>query len=310
MNEAGVEFVIHSGDIKSGGASCGELSFTRFADMMNSFNAPGLLSLGDNDWTDCHRLSNGNYDPLELLVDLRERFYTQSGDTIFGEGTLNTVIANPDYPEIQMFVYGDVLYINAHIVGSNNGLYDGVGRDCDPFLDMIDPGCNRSMAEARERSDVTNEFISEGFALASDLDLAGVMVAIQANIFDGPCGEWPACDITQPVSVNTGFTDFWENLVAETIEFEKPVVLFHGDYHYYQVFPNPDNRAENLVAVQNPGSGSIGYILTTVDVDSAEVFSFQHMDFSAPASRSSILRDILPDDKCTPEAKHEFGCNF
>lgn len=303
VNEAEPAFVIHSGDVKGGGASCGELSYRRFEDMMNAFNAPGFLSLGDNDWLDCHRLSNGNYDPLDLLQDVRVRFYDPSGDTVFGNAPpLKSVTANDDYPEVQLFVYGNVMYINGHILGTNNGLYDGVDVGCDSYLSMIDPDCQASNAESIERTQVTNEWVSEGFRLAKKMDLSAVMVIIQANIFGGPCGEWPNCDTSQPVVVSTGFTDFWENLVKESLAFEKPVALFHGDYHYYQVFENPDGRAENLVAVQNPGSGSIGWIKTTVDPTSDSVFTFEHVDHTRPTAELQTFSAVglnegdLPDD--------------
>ena len=72
--------------------------------------------------------------------------------------------------------------------------------------------------------------------------------------------------------------DFWHALVEEANDFEKPVVLFHGDCHFYSVYPNPGGLADNLVAVQCPGSGDIGWVLCEVDPTSDHVFSFAHID--------------------------------
>lgn len=286
-------FSIHAGDVKSGGGSCGELNYRRFQDLVNSFNHPAFLSLGDNGWTDCHRLSNGNYDPLERLDYMRGRFYDQSGkgkgkgkgktgrtaETILGTGEFKYNTFDGDYPELHWWIYGDVMYVNAHIVGSNNGLYDGVDRSCDPYLSMIDPGCMMAIEESKKRTMVVNELVSAAFEIAKKEGLAGVLVTMQANIFGGPCNaDFSVCDINQPVSISNGFTDFWENLVEETLEFGKPVALFHGDFHYYQVFPNPDGRAPNLVAVQCPGSGDVGWVSLEVDPSSPEVFTFAHVD--------------------------------
>lgn len=295
MNSFYPAFSIHSGDVKSGGGSCGELNYKRWEDIMNSLNHPAFLSLGDNDWTDCHRLSNGNYDPLERLYYTRHRFYGH-GATIYGKGQMEYNVFDESYPEMHWWIYGDVMYVNAHIVGSNNGLYDGIDRDCDPYLAMMDPMCKHAIAEAKHRAMVANELVSAAFGIAKYEGLAGVMVAIQANIFGGPCNPWPDCDVSYPVKITTGFTDFWENLVHETLDFGKPVVLFHGDSHYYQVFENPDNRAANLVAVQNPGSASIGFVAVEVDPKSQHVFSFSHVDVTPPEKRMLTSDELVPSE--------------
>jgi hypothetical protein len=300
MNDFHPAFSIHSGDVKSGGGSCGELNYKRWEDIMNSLNHPAFISLGDNDWTDCHRLSNGNYDPLERLDYIRHRFYTDVS-TIYGTGSLEYNMFHYDYPEMHWWIYGDVMYVNAHIIGSNNGLYDGVDRGCDPYLAMIDPDCSHAIAEAKARTAVVNQLVSAAFEVAHHEDLAGVMVAIQANIFGGPCNPWPDCDVSYPVDITNGFTDFWENLVAETLAFEKPVILFHGDSHYYQVFENPDNRATNLIAVQNPGSASIGWVAVEVDPTSEKVFSFTHIDVTPPERRMKSYEEDKSEDSMAYE---------
>lgn len=98
------------------------------------------------------------------------------------------------------------------------------------------------------------------------------------------------------MEITNGFTHFWENLVHEALAFQKPVVLFHGDSHYYQVFENPDDRAANLVAVQNPGSSSIGWVAVRVDPGSEHVFSFQHVDVTPPSRRRLDLADDESED--------------
>jgi len=128
-----------------------------------------------------------------------------------------------------------------------------------------------------------------------------LVVAIQANIFGGPCDPWPECDVTKPVVITNGFTDFWENLVHETLDFGKPVILFHGDSHYYQVFENPDNRAPNLIAVQNPGSASIGWVAVEVDPSSEDVFSFSHVDVTPTERRMQSLKEDESEDSMAYE---------
>ena len=48
VNSYDLAFNIHAGDVKGGGASCGELSYKRFEDLINSFDSPGILTLGDS----------------------------------------------------------------------------------------------------------------------------------------------------------------------------------------------------------------------------------------------------------------------
>ena len=50
------------------------------------------------------------------------------------------------------------------------------------------------------------------------------MLVIQAN---------PNFDL--PAAQRTGFNDFLAALEAETLAFEKPVVLVHGDSHYFRI---------------------------------------------------------------------------
>ena len=78
------------------------------------------------------------------------------------------------------------------------------------------------------------------------------------------CG---CCDISQPVYIGTGFQDFYETLLAEAADFNGMVYLVHGDSHYYQIFPNPTGDAENLVAIQVPGSTDIGWVEALISDD-------------------------------------------
>ena len=186
INSSGAEFAIHTGDVKSGGASCGASTYKRFRDLAE-FSIPSLLTLGDNGWTDCHRLSNGNYDPIERLEWMRNEYYDPKGGSVMGETQLETE-AQDDYPENQMFTFNNAAFGLVHVVGSNNALYDGVDAECDEFLNVIDPGCAAAVAEYTSRNAAVNEYVQETFEMAADNDSNVVFIVIQANIFDGPCG--------------------------------------------------------------------------------------------------------------------------
>lgn len=171
------------------------------------------------------------------------------------------------------------LFEDAHVVGSNNALYDGVDRSCDQYLAIIDPDCKKSIAEYEARDDTSNAAISYGFEQAKIRNSAAVVVLIQANIFGGRCEESDeGCTPEWPISVSTGFRRFWENLKKEVESFGKPSLLVFGDSHTYQRLDNPGGEAPLLQTVMVPGSQDIGWVHLTIDPHSEEVFYFEHVD--------------------------------
>jgi hypothetical protein len=60
-------FVIHDGDIKSGGSLCSDAVFMDILGVFQASRHPLIYVPGDNEWTDCHRQNNGPFDPLERL---------------------------------------------------------------------------------------------------------------------------------------------------------------------------------------------------------------------------------------------------
>ena len=70
-----LQFVVHTGDIKSGSTLCDNPMFANRRQAFDAFEMPLILTPGDNEWTDCHRENNGSYDSLERLDFLRRTFY-------------------------------------------------------------------------------------------------------------------------------------------------------------------------------------------------------------------------------------------
>ena len=66
---------------------------------------------GDNEWTDCHRRSNGGYDPLERLGKIRQLFYSPTKSRGMNPITLvSQAQMQPAYSafvENQRWVYND-----------------------------------------------------------------------------------------------------------------------------------------------------------------------------------------------------------
>ena len=79
MNKHRLDFTMFAGDTKNGSSFCTDEAIGQdVIDIFNSLNAPTLYSLGDNEWTDCHRTNNDSYDPLERLAYLRETFFNKN----------------------------------------------------------------------------------------------------------------------------------------------------------------------------------------------------------------------------------------
>src|SRR6478752_9418977 len=71
-----LSFTVHVGDIKNGSSACTNEYCSMIRSQFDRFTMPLVYSPGDNEWTDCHRTTNGTYDPLERLAFLRQTLYT------------------------------------------------------------------------------------------------------------------------------------------------------------------------------------------------------------------------------------------
>ena len=72
MEREELAFVVHDGDLKSGSSLCSDEVLRDMLDVFQASKTPLVYVPGDNEWTDCHRASNGGYDPLERLDNLPE----------------------------------------------------------------------------------------------------------------------------------------------------------------------------------------------------------------------------------------------
>ena len=80
-----VDFVMHAGDIKAGSERCDDALVLHRFGLYQTFRRAFVFTPGDNEWTDCHRVNNGQYHPLERLEFLRSVFFQQPGQTTGGQ---------------------------------------------------------------------------------------------------------------------------------------------------------------------------------------------------------------------------------
>ena len=140
-----VAFVIHIGDIKGGAESCEDSLLLRRFRLFQELAKPFVITPGDNDWTDCHRVSNGRHLPTERLARYREIFHPDPSRSTGGRTmSLLPQSATPGfepYVENALWQAAQVTFATVHMVGSNNGL--APWRELDPDDSAARPRADR-----------------------------------------------------------------------------------------------------------------------------------------------------------------------
>lgn len=275
-----LRWVMHAGDIKSGSSECSDAMFADRLARFAAFDKPVIYTPGDNEWTDCHRTSNGSYDPIERLGFLRTTFFskntTQGMDpiTVERQGELGQA-----YSENSRFVKSNVEFVALHIPGSNNNLVV-TEKQCTKKSNRTQADCDAATAEYQARNAKNIEWLKASFAKAREQHLAGVLIAIQADIYrielsDGAYQD----DFLPSLNADNGFSDFFHTLVEETHNFDGQVVLVHGDSHYFRVdkamYNDDGTLTSNFTRVEVFGSSDNSWVEMTVDPSSENVFSFK-----------------------------------
>ena len=253
------QFTIHVGDIKDGGSECSDQTFKNVKKMFDSFEKPLIYTPGDNEWTDCHRKSNGSYEPTERLKQVRQIFFGgpkkqtstafrfESQSELFKEYSL--------YVENQRWTYNKILFVTIHQVGSNNNL---------------DPKVPGAIAEYEARNKANLQWLENSFKLASQNQSDAIVLAMQSDTFHPIIGKSP------------GFSDFIAKFSTLAQEFKKPVLLIQGDTHEYLV-DQPLKKlnspsGQNVIRLVVPGAKLIEAVEVRVNsnrFDAIEFFSFK-----------------------------------
>jgi hypothetical protein len=282
MNAHDLDFTLFAGDTKNGSSECSDQAIGQdIIDIFNSLKVPTLYTLGDNEWTDCHRTNNGSYDPIERLSYLRSTFFnketTQGPNPIAVErqGELGA-----EYSENSRFVKNNVEFVALHVPGSNNNLVV-TDSQCSKKSNRTQADCDAASAEYEARNSKNIEWLTESFAEAKTNHYAAVLVLIQADVYfpfemsDGGYQD----DFLPSLTADNGFTDFFTTLAAETKSYSGQVLLVHGDSHYFKVdkamFNDDGHITANFTRVEVFGSDENSWVEMTVDPDSENVFSFE-----------------------------------
>lgn len=275
MNAEPLAFTVFDGDSKDGSTPCIDERIGKdTAALFSSLKHPTIYVLGDNEWSDCHRLSNGGYHSLERLAYLRKNLFAD--DFSFGQNKLKLQRQEKPYVENSRWQYGGVMFVGLNVPGGNNNKVNA--KNCpDPVSSArTQKDCDAANAEYLARDVANNRFLQQAFVQAKADKLAGVMVIIQADPgFDLP--ETPVKDERQSPNVD-GYNNFLATLIEETEAFAGQVVLVHGDTHSFKIdkpLHSPTRLLKNFSRVQTFGSPHIHWVKATIDTTTANVFSFE-----------------------------------
>jgi len=269
-----VRRVLHLGDIKNGSSRCDDAYFSaRLADF-KTFDDPLVYTPGDNEWTDCHRASNGGYVPTERLAKLRELFFAKPGHTLGGHDIVKT--QSRAFPENVLWNEEKVQYGLVHVVGSNDGQAPWFGDRRNAAGALVPETPAETAQRSREyvaREAAALEWIDAIFDAAEKRRAPAVVLGMQADMWDGPA------------SIQTAFAPIKAVIADRAARFGKPVLLLQGDSHEFLV-DTPAGMPANLTRVVVQGSTSVPHEWLRLAVDPATpgVFSCENVVFGTGAT--------------------------
>ena len=259
INRLKPSFSIFIGDTKSGSSLCSDEHNQIIKSYFSSFKTPLVYSPGDNEWTDCHRILAGAYDPLERLEALRTVFF--STNQSLGKNPIRLqrqADLDPRYSkyvENAYWIKNNFLFVSIHIPGSNNN----------------NEGTESAIKEYQDRNQANLAWIDQAFNLATQRNLNGIIFAYQADMFYKP---------SQLTSSDSGYRDTLESLISKSEIFNKPVLLIHGDTHRLKIDQplhrkNQKKVLENVLRLQVMGADQVQAVEVQVNPAQEQPFSFR-----------------------------------
>ena len=253
-----VDLVLHVGDIHSGSMLCDHAFNDTIFDLFQSFKDPLVYTPGDNEWTDCSRVAEGNHDPLAELASIRSKFFPEHGLSLGGRKK-QVLYQSDAIPENVMWEESRVVFADISLPGSNNDQAAWIAPYNTPAYQAA------QAAEVSSRTAADLAWLEQAFAQANADDAAGVLIFEQADMWD-------------PTAALTGYTQVIAKLTQLAQDFGKPVLLIEGDSHNYLV-DNPIAAAPNIqrVVVQGGASNPIAWLKITIDPRGSQLFSLENV---------------------------------
>lgn len=254
MAEYGADLIIHVGDIKNSQSRCDDALYAERHALFDRTRIPFILIPGDNEWTDCKKVTAGSFDPLERLQALRRQFWRT--DDSLGQQKIRLQRQSSAYPEHQRFQLGPVLFITLNLPGPDNH-YSGRYIDGGP--------------EFSQRNSAAIEWVRQGFALAKREQRGGIVIAFQAN---------PGFKTYADGLPHRGFREFLDVLREESQRYAGQVLLVHGDTHWNRIdqplLDQQQRPMANVTRLETFGYPLMGWTRVIIDPESPSLFRFEN----------------------------------
>ena len=264
INRQKPQFSIFVGDTKSGGSPCSDAYLRKIHASFNLFERPLIYTPGDNEWTDCHRLNAGGYDPVERLQFIRTLHFSDAKSQ--GKNPIALMRQSDLQPQFSEFVEnaywisGKTLFATVHIVGSNNNF--------------------AQQAEYVPRNRANLAWLETVFALAKQDSFAHLVLAFQADLF---------YTSKSAASDQSGLRDSILLMNKKLADLAKPALIIHGDSHRLiidQPFMVPGSNKKRplhkVYRVQVMGDEQVEAVEITIDGSKNNPFSFRPLLLSQP----------------------------
>jgi hypothetical protein len=261
INRMKPTFTLHVGDIKSGSSPCTDEVFRRAFDQIQTLEGPVVYTIGDNEWTDCHRKDAGGYDPRERLLKIREMFFAKPEQSL-GKAPMpveSQGLVMPEYRtyvENTRFVKNGVMFVGVHVPGSNNG------------FEALEPVAAATEFAARNKANIA--WIDASFQKAKATNAKALLMFIQADFDESRLAN-------KSLPRESGFFGTLNAIEAGVKLLGRPMMLVHGDEHYFSVKPLLNAKGKPIPGVtdlMNWGEGEVHGTRITIDPDTAHVFGF------------------------------------
>ena len=257
INRQKPQLSIFVGDTKSGGSPCSDTYLRKIHASFKLFEAPLIYTPGDNEWTDCHRLNAGGYDPVERLQFIRALHFADAKSQ--GKNPIALIRQSDLQPQFSEFVEnaywisGKTLFATVHIVGSNNNF--------------------AQQAEYVPRNRANLAWLETVFSVANQGAIDHLVLAFQADLF---------YNTKSATSDQSGLRDSILLMNKKLAEWAKPALIIHGDSHrliidqpFMGAHTNSRRPLHQVYRVQVMGDEQVEAVEITIDGSKNSPFSFR-----------------------------------
>ena len=259
INAAAPAFSIHVGDTKGWG-DCGDEFQLQQKAFFNSFKAPVVYTLGNNEWSDCWKDNRGGHDPVVVLQSIRRIFFSEPRSLGAEPMPLVRQSAIPGYAEYvenARWSHQGAGFVTVNVVGEHN---NQLVRDEHLWREFV----------ARERANVA--WIDSAFEQARLHNPKALVIALHSDIF-GDLGRMEG----------GAFYPVLQAIARNAADFDGQVLVIHGHEHTF-VIDRPlrewDDDAttsvhDNVTRLQVYGWPDMKAVTVTVDISTPWVFGFE-----------------------------------